>query len=204
MGMLTITDRSRENTRARRGRGLTSTAFAQLTNAIKRIPVGAVVNTLIDVLPGEIHLPGGYQYCGPGTKLTERLARGDPGINELDKACREHDISYSKYSDTASRSVADRKLAEKAWSRVKSSDASLAERAAALAVTAAMKAKSAIGGGYRSGGKGKRTRHSKKGKGHSGGKKRSTHRRKGKGRRSELWSMIRSGKGLYLKPYRNV
>jgi len=43
---------------------------------------------------GEIHLPGGYQFCGPGTKVTKRLKRGDRGINILDKACREHDKAY--------------------------------------------------------------------------------------------------------------
>jgi len=30
------------------------------------------------------HWPG-YQYLGPGTHLKKRLARGDPGINRLDK-----------------------------------------------------------------------------------------------------------------------
>ena len=44
-----------------------------------------LVNSIIDKLPVELHIPG-YQYCGPGTKLKERLARGDPGINPLDAA----------------------------------------------------------------------------------------------------------------------
>lgn len=48
------------------------------------------VNSLIDKLPVELHLPG-YQYCGPGTKLNKRLKRNDPDVNELDKACKEHD-----------------------------------------------------------------------------------------------------------------
>lgn len=54
-----------------------------------------VVNSLINKLPFEAHIPG-YQYCGPGTKLEKRLRRGDPGINALDRSCREHDIAYSK------------------------------------------------------------------------------------------------------------
>ena len=29
----------------------------------------------------EFHIPGGYQYAGPGTRLGKRLARGDPGKN---------------------------------------------------------------------------------------------------------------------------
>ncbi|MDT3824640.1 hypothetical protein RPN13_02385, partial [Staphylococcus aureus] len=68
----------------------------------------------------------GYQYCGPGTKLSERLARGDPGINPLDAACKEHDIAYSKNrEDVAARNVADKVLAEKAWQRVFNKSASL-------------------------------------------------------------------------------
>ena len=38
----------------------------------------------------EFHWPG-YQYMGPGTKLKKRLARGDPGINRLDKIAKQHD-----------------------------------------------------------------------------------------------------------------
>ncbi|KAK9754610.1 hypothetical protein QE152_g1138 [Popillia japonica] len=40
---------------------------------------GGVLNSLINNLPVELHLPG-YQYCGPGTKLQKRIARGDPGL----------------------------------------------------------------------------------------------------------------------------
>lgn len=40
-------------------------------------------------------------------------------------------------------------LLEKAWQQVKSSDASVSEPLAALAVTTAMKAKTAVGGGSR-------------------------------------------------------
>lgn len=105
-----------------------------------------LVNNLINNLPFEAHIPG-YQYCGPGTKLHKRLARGDPGINPLDAACKVHDIAYSKNKDIQARNVADRVLAEKAWQRVQSSDASLGEKAAAYAVTNIMKAKSTFGMG---------------------------------------------------------
>lgn len=107
-----------------------------------------VVNRLINKLPIELHLPG-YQYCGPGTKLKERLARGDPGINPLDQACKEHDIAYSRYKNTLDRNIADRILEEKAWQRVKSRDASLSERANALLVTNIMKAKVKLGMGVK-------------------------------------------------------
>lgn len=108
--------------------------------------VGSVLNKVIDALPIELHLPGGYRYCGPGTRLQERLKRGDPGINGLDEACKEHDIAYSLYKDNFKRKLADQSLAESAWKRFKSPDASLGEKAAAWAVTTAMKAKAKLGG----------------------------------------------------------
>ena len=55
----------------------------------------ALLNKFINRPPIELHLPG-YQYCGPGTKLVKRIALGDPGINPLDAACKEHDIAYSQ------------------------------------------------------------------------------------------------------------
>jgi len=184
--------RKREPTR--RGGGIVSKAVSTLTK-----PVGAIVNKAIDLLPVELHLPGGYQYCGPGTKLKQRLSRGDPGINKLDQACKQHDIAYSNFTDTNRRSIADRALAEKAWQRVKSSDASIGERAAALAVTAAMKEKTAVGGGRRKR-RGGRRKQTKK---HGGGirRKRRSNRRAGKNKPT-VWSMIKKGGGLYLRPYR--
>ncbi|RZF33815.1 hypothetical protein LSTR_LSTR010363 [Laodelphax striatellus] len=62
-----------------------------------------------------------------GTKLEKRFARGDPGINRLDRACKQHDIAYSQNSDTASRAKADRDLAERAWSVATSPEAGLAK-----------------------------------------------------------------------------
>ena len=106
-----------------------------------------LVNRIINSLPVELHIPG-YQYCGPGTKLTKRLARGDPGINPLDAACKEHDIAYSKNQDNlGARHTADKVLAERAWKRVLAGDANLGEKAAAWAVTNAMKAKTKFGMG---------------------------------------------------------
>lgn len=116
------------------------------TQKMKKVRGKGLVNWAIKNLPFEMHIPG-YQYCGPGTKLRERLARNDPGINPLDRACKEHDISYSKFKDTKDRNVADKILAEKAWQRAKSSDASISERAAALAITNIMKTKAMMGMG---------------------------------------------------------
>lgn len=117
----------------------------------KRIRGKGVVNTLIDKLPFELHLPSGlnskYNFCGPATKLSERLARGDQGINPLDEACKEHDIAYSQSKDLTNRHKADEILENRAWERVKSKDASLGEKTAAWFVTNAMKAKRKLGMG---------------------------------------------------------
>lgn len=48
----------------------------------------STLNRAIDAPPIELHLPGGYQYCGAETTLQERMERGDTGINGLDTACR--------------------------------------------------------------------------------------------------------------------
>lgn len=111
-------------------------------SVIKKRKIGnGIVNSIINKLPFEMHMPGNYRYCGPGTKLEKRLARGDPGINALDEACKQHDISYSKHLKGKDRYIADKILSEKAWQRVKSKDATLGEKATAFAVTSAMKAK---------------------------------------------------------------
>lgn len=106
----------------------------------KRKSGGGILDSVVNKVPFEMHIPG-YQYCGPGTKLAKRLARGDPGINPLDQACKQHDITYAKYASGPERYEADKLLANKAWGRARSKDAAAGERAAALAVTAAMKTK---------------------------------------------------------------
>ena len=109
-------------------------------------------------------MAGEYQYSGPGTKLQKRLARGDPGINPLDYACKEHDIAYAENRENIeNRNLADRDLAEKAWQRVTAKDSSLGEKAAAYTVTNIMEAKSKLGMGMRKRkGKKKRRRSKKK------------------------------------------
>lgn len=107
-----------------------------------------LVNSLINKLPVELHIPG-YQYCGPGTKLEKRLKRGDPGINALDSACKEHDIAYSNNKTLEDRHKADWILENRAWERVKSKDAKFGEKAAAWLVTTGMKVKRKLGMGIR-------------------------------------------------------
>lgn len=65
----------------------------------------------------------------------------------MDRACKEHDIAYSKFKNVSERNIADKILAEKAWDRFKSSDASASERAAAIAISSIMNAKSSVGMG---------------------------------------------------------
>lgn len=90
-----------------------------------------------------------YQYCGPGTKLQKRLKRNDPGINGLDQACKTHDIVYSRTQSVKERNKADHNLAEEAWQRYKSSDASIGEKMVALGVNSIMNVKSKLGFGLK-------------------------------------------------------
>ncbi|KAJ8959450.1 hypothetical protein NQ318_022143 [Aromia moschata] len=98
----------------------------------------------------------GYRFCGPGTKLSKRLKRGDVGINQLDEACKKHDIAYAELEDVKSRNAADKELAQAAWERVKASDSGFGEKLAALGVTGAMNVKRKLGMGLR-----KRKKHRK-------------------------------------------
>lgn len=106
-----------------------------------------ILNSAINKLPFELHIPGGYNFCGPGTKLKQRLDRGDKGINLLDESCKRHDIAYSKNKDINQRHAADRLLADEALQRFKSKDATIGERIAALSVAGAMKTKVKLGMG---------------------------------------------------------
>ena len=106
-----------------------------------------IVNHILNKLPIELHIPG-YQFCGPGTNLQKRLARGDSGVNLLDSACKEHDIAYSENRENIEkRNAADKMLADKAWQRVLAKDSSLGEKSAAYAVANIMNAKTKLGMG---------------------------------------------------------
>lgn len=122
-----------------------------------------LIDYIINKLP-EIHIPG-YQYCGPGTDLEKRLARGDPGVNKLDQACKHHDIAYTKIKNSNDRRQADKELVARALPRIYSQDAKLGERAAALLVSGLMGAKiglSKIGLGLNKRNSGHRKRKSMK------------------------------------------
>lgn len=107
-----------------------------------------LVNCLINNLPFEFHLPG-YNYCGPGTKLQERLSSGDKGVNKLDEYCRDHDISYNNSNNLKDRHKADIILLKMAKKRATASDASMGEKLAANLVNKVMLAKAASGAGLK-------------------------------------------------------
>lgn len=109
---------------------------------------GGLVNSIINNLPFEVHLPG-YNYCGPGTKLQKRLLRGDRGVNKLDEACMHHDIAYANHTDLSHRHKADLQLLNMAKQRLKSKDAGKGEKLSSWLVSKVMKAKLKSGSGVK-------------------------------------------------------
>ena len=109
---------------------------------VKEKPKGrGIVNRLIDSLPIELHLPGGYQFCGPGTHFEERQSLGQRGLNSLDKLCYQHDHAYHNTKDDKQRYDADKKLEWGAWDLTRNKQLPLSERAASWLVMNAMKLK---------------------------------------------------------------
>lgn len=158
-------------------------AQKQRRRKIKRVSKkrgAGIIDRAIDLLPFELHAPN-YQFCGPGTHLEKRIKRGDSGINPLDAACKQHDIEYSKHLKSEERSIADKILQNQAMKRVFSKDASLAERATALGVAAAMKIKRKL---------------TKKGKGLT---KRQTNKKKKKENHVSFSALIKSAKAAIKK-----
>ena len=69
---------------------------------------GSFLNSLVNKLPFEMHLPG-HKFTGPGTKLYKRLnphvtlKDWSIPINRVDNASHHHDLCYSKNFDTKTR-----------------------------------------------------------------------------------------------------
>lgn len=107
------------------------------------------LNDVINNLPFELHVPG-YHYLGPGTKLEKRLKEGDPGINNLDRAARKHDIFYRDHKDTESRNeIADKELQDEALKIVFSNKEPITERLVAIPTAGAMWLKRKFGMGLK-------------------------------------------------------
>jgi len=60
-----------------------------------------------------------YKFCGPGTKLENRLIRGYKGINQLDSTRRYHNIAYLKSNNLDYRYKVETILENCDWERVK-------------------------------------------------------------------------------------
>lgn len=91
------------------------------------------IDHFVEMLP-EIHIMG-YSYCGPNTDLKKRLARGELGINDLDHACKEHDIAYVQSGDIKIRNRADKILVSKSFKRAYAKNSRISERFSALIVS---------------------------------------------------------------------
>ena len=70
---------------------------------------GLDLQKLLNKTAIEFHWPG-YQYMGPGMRLKKRLKRGDPGINQLDRIAKQHDIDYSHTKNLQDKWKADAKM----------------------------------------------------------------------------------------------
>ena len=74
----------------------------------KELAGGSFLNTLVNKLPFEMHLPG-HNFTGPGTKLYTRLNQDGTlkewsiPISRVDNEAYHHDLCYSKHDDTKSR-----------------------------------------------------------------------------------------------------
>ena len=89
--------------------------------------VGEILPTLPKTISqwasGQYHAPGGYNWCGPGTRLD---SAGQP-INTVDSACMAHDYEYdrlAKNKHTISQRDFDRMIRESDTKLVESIDRS--------------------------------------------------------------------------------
>ena len=91
-----------------------------LNTVLNNIPLPELHMSLPSHIPseyienGSFNNTGKYSFCGPKTKVRKRLYEGYKGVNDLDKACKDHDIFYSNHKDTKDRNYADDILAKKA------------------------------------------------------------------------------------------
>lgn len=108
----------------------------------------AFVDRLISKIPMELHIPG-MQFCGPNTRLQERLRAGQRGINKLDAECLKHDILYAQTNNPDKRRIGDRELIEFAKKRYRAKDASIKEKIAAKIVSSALTLKGKVGMGLK-------------------------------------------------------
>ena len=121
-----------------------------------------IVNKMLRKLPmPEMHLPvaanseyvengsfnntGKYSFCGPFTKVSQRLKEGYKGVNSLDEACLKHDLAYGQVKSTKERNKADDILAMAAAAIAADESKPEYERRDARLVTGIMGTKSRFG-----------------------------------------------------------
>lgn len=93
---------------------------SELGNAVRNMLPDADENARPG-FPGEMHaplvLPNGKQgqanFMGPGTKVLQRIERGDPPRTEVDKISRAHDIRYALARSMDDIREADNKMIRK-------------------------------------------------------------------------------------------
>jgi hypothetical protein len=132
--------------------------------ASKATVSGSGMNDFINNLPIELHqyaevgenVPGGsfnnlqkYSFCGPGTRYEQRCREGYKGINELDSVCKLHDQFYNEFTDTKTRNVSDRALAQRADAIANNTSLDAAQRKDAKFISNIMKTKAALGLGLK-------------------------------------------------------
>lgn len=111
--------------------------------------IGNFINSLIDKIPIEMHVPG-YKYLGPGTYFETKSIKDRPRdqpINKLDRAAFEHDAFYHKTKDTSERRIADKILQEKSLEIMKDSNNGFGERLVAGMTAGTMRLKRSMGAG---------------------------------------------------------
>jgi len=103
--------------RKKKGAGFLDTIKGALNSAANLV-ADQSINKL---MPGELHgllkLPNGKlaraQYMGPGTKVVERVKRGDKGLTPVDTESKWHDIAYGLAKNQADIAAADRHMLSK-------------------------------------------------------------------------------------------
>ena len=113
---------------------------------------GGSLNTIINKLPFEMHLPG-HNFTGPGTKLNKRLnpdrtpKRWSKPINRVDNASYHHDLCYNDNQSTSVRNkVCDKNMLNELKSIV---NPTIRERAERFIVNKVIKSKVNLGLGLK-------------------------------------------------------
>lgn len=118
---------------------------------------GGIADFVINNLGREFHITDmgddgvvrKAEFCGPGTKLAEWIARGDKGINELDRNCKLHDLWYRDHRTASERHPSDIKLAQAALRIAEDPSKPEMQRKKAKMVAAVMSGKTFLGLGKR-------------------------------------------------------